>query len=106
MFKFVAINTLPTSFAHSYMAEASLKISAIELGIDLKIESKSIDGISTKLTKTEIEEADAVIIIVLQDYEYEKRFENKKIKSVKLKDAVINSKPFLLNLLEEIKNKM
>jgi fructose-specific phosphotransferase system IIB component len=60
--KIVAVTSCPVGMAHTYMAEAALKDAAKKNGVEIKVETQGISGISNAITKTDIKEADAAIL--------------------------------------------
>ncbi|WP_416151865.1 fructose-specific PTS transporter subunit EIIC [Salipaludibacillus sp. HK11] len=75
---FVAVTGCPTGIAHTYMAADGLKAKAKELGYDIKVETNGSDGVRNRLTKADIQRADAVIIAADTDVETA-RFSGKKL---------------------------
>lgn len=60
--KIVAVTSCPNGIAHTYMAQEKLEQAALELGIDIKVETQGGVGVENQLTAKDIEEADGVII--------------------------------------------
>lgn len=60
--KIIAVTSCPIGMAHTYMASAALKKAAKKKGVDIKVETQGSMGIRDKITKKEIEEADALIM--------------------------------------------
>ncbi|SDO33538.1 PTS fructose transporter subunit IIABC [Alkalicoccus daliensis] len=75
---FVAVTGCPTGIAHTYMAADGLKDAANKLGYDIKVETNGSDGVKSRLTKEDIERADAVIIAADTKIEMD-RFDGKKL---------------------------
>ncbi|KRM23817.1 PTS fructose transporter subunit IIABC [Latilactobacillus graminis] len=58
----VAVTACPTGIAHTYMAEAALKETAVKMGIDIKVETNGSEGVKHQLTADDIKRATGVII--------------------------------------------
>ncbi|MFC4402617.1 PTS fructose transporter subunit IIABC [Gracilibacillus xinjiangensis] len=74
----LAVTGCPTGIAHTYMAADSLKDTAKELGVSIKVETNGSDGVKNRLTDEEIESAKAIIITADTKVEME-RFAGKKV---------------------------
>jgi PTS system fructose-specific IIC component len=74
----VAVTGCPTGIAHTYMAADSLKAKAVEMGVDIKVETNGSGGAKNVLTKDEIDNATAVIIAADINVEME-RFNGKHV---------------------------
>ncbi|MEO2075416.1 MAG: fructose-specific PTS transporter subunit EIIC [Bacillus sp. (in: firmicutes)] len=74
----VAVTGCPTGIAHTYMAADSLKTKAVEMGVDIKVETNGSGGAKNVLTKEEIDKATAVIIAADINVEME-RFKGKHV---------------------------
>jgi len=60
--KLLAVTSCPVGMAHTYMASAALKEAAQKQGINIKIETQGMAGISNRITPADIKDADAVIL--------------------------------------------
>ncbi|MBZ8176664.1 PTS mannose transporter subunit IIABC [Corynebacterium poyangense] len=58
----LAITACPTGIAHTYLAAENLEAAAAELGIRLRVETHGSIGVEGTFSKSEIQEADAVLI--------------------------------------------
>lgn len=58
----VAVTACTTGIAHTYMAEETLKKTAAELGVAIKVETNGASGVGNKLTAADIANAKGVII--------------------------------------------
>ncbi|SER27068.1 PTS system, fructose-specific IIC component [Gracilibacillus ureilyticus] len=74
----LAVTGCPTGIAHTYMAADSLKDTAKELGVSIKVETNGSDGVKNRLTDEEIASAKAIIITADTKVEME-RFAGKKV---------------------------
>jgi fructose-specific phosphotransferase system IIB component len=73
--KLVAVTSCPVGMAHTFMASAALKEAAKKLGIDIKVETQGMTGISNRVTQSDIQEADAAILTNDAVIEEQERFE-------------------------------
>jgi fructose PTS system EIIBC or EIIC component len=85
--KIVAVTACPTGIAHTYMAADSLKAKAIELGVEIKVETNGSGGAKNILTKDDIEEAVAVIVAADTRVEMN-RFKGKHVIQVPVADGI------------------
>lgn len=98
--KIVAITACVTGIAHTYLAEESLKKAAKLLGIDIKVETKGAIGTENKLSEKDI--FDALGVIIAADIKIdEDRFLNKKIIHSSTKEAIINPKELINEVLRD-----
>ncbi|WP_249872630.1 PTS fructose transporter subunit IIABC [Oceanobacillus saliphilus] len=74
----VAVTACPTGIAHTYMAEDALKKKAVEMNVDIRVETNGSDGVKNELTADEIKRADAVIVAASKKVELH-RFNGKKL---------------------------
>jgi len=73
--KIVAVTSCPVGMAHTYMAGVALKEAAQREGIEIKVETQGMTGINDRITQSDLEEADAVILTNDVIIEEEERFE-------------------------------
>ncbi len=92
--KIVAVTACPTGIAHTYMAAEALSISAKELGIELKVETRGSVGAENPLTEADIEAADAVIVAADTATPME-RFAGKRLVNVSVKEAIKDPKALI-----------
>ncbi|MDK2819844.1 MAG: fructose-specific PTS transporter subunit EIIC [Mycoplasmataceae bacterium] len=83
----VGVSACATGVAHTFMAKDSLEKAGVEMGYKIKIETQGQKGIESKLTDTEIENAESVIIAA-DIYVDLDRFQGKKILKVKTNNAI------------------
>ena len=72
--KIVAVTACPSGIAHSYMAAEQLEKSARRLGHSIKVEVQGAAGVENRLSQSEVDEADAVIIASDIPIENDNRF--------------------------------
>jgi fructose PTS system EIIBC or EIIC component len=85
--RIVAVTACPTGIAHTYMAADSLKAKAAELGVDIKVETNGSGGAKNILTKSDIDEAVAVIVAADTRVEMD-RFKGKHVIQVAVADGI------------------
>lgn len=83
----VAVTACPTGIAHTYMAEERLKKAAEAAGVEIKVETNGQSGVENRLTASDIERADAVIVAADKQVEMA-RFNGKPLLNVPVADGV------------------
>ena len=97
--KIVAVTACPTGIAHTFMAAEALEQAAKEMGVQIKVETNGSGGAKNILTKSEIAEADGVIIAADKNVEMA-RFDGKAMVQSKVSDGIHKPK----ELIERIVN--
>lgn len=87
----VAVTACPTGIAHTYMAQESIEKAAKELGYNYKVETQGRNT-QNKLTKSDIENADAIILAIDKGIDGMERFAGKKVLKVGTKAVIANAK--------------
>lgn len=89
----VGVCACPVGIAHTYMAADAIEAAAKKLGYACKVETQGSSGIDDKLTRSDIEEADLILIATAVKLVDEERFEGyeEKILRVDLKEAIKNA---------------
>lgn len=83
----VAVTACPTGIAHTYMSADALKAKAVEMGVDIKVETNGSGGAKNVLTADEIE--NAVAVIVAADTKVEmNRFNGKHVIETPVADGI------------------
>ncbi len=90
--RFVGITACPTGIAHTFMAAKKLSVVGESLGYNVKIETQGAEGIGNKLTKADIEKADAVIIAADINVEGSERFAGKRVLYAKVAEPLKDAK--------------
>lgn len=85
--RILAVTGCPTGIAHTYMAAESLEKKAAELGCSIKVETRGSGGAKNVLTKSEIREADCIIVAADTQVPME-RFDGKPLISCKVADGI------------------
>ncbi len=101
--KIVAITACPTGVAHTFMAAEALKQKALELGYEIKVETRGSVGADNKLTAKDIKNAD-VVIIAADIGVSESEFAGKPLYKTSTKDALKNAEDVFNKALELAKN--
>ena len=83
----VAVTACPTGIAHTFMAADALKKKAAEMGVEIKVETNGSEGIKNKLTKEDIERAQAVIVAADKKVEMN-RFDGKPLINRPVSDGI------------------
>lgn len=101
----VAIANCPAGVAHTYMVAESLEKKAKELNINIKVETQGASGIENKLTASDIEKADYVILALGKGLEktVKNQFIGKKVLTIKISEALKNIDGIFENLETESK---
>ncbi len=89
--KIVAVTACPSGVAHTYMSAEALERSAKAKGIEVKVETQGSIGIENKLTPSDIEAADIVVLAKDIGLKETERFNGKKIVRVGVSDLVKKS---------------
>lgn len=93
----VAVTACTTGIAHTYMAEESLKKTAAEMGVGIKVETNGASGIGNKLTADDIAKAKGVIIAADKAVEMP-RFNGKPLVNRPVADGIKKTQE-LINLI-------
>lgn len=96
----LAVTACPTGIAHTYMAADSLKNTAKEMGVNIKVETDGSTGVGNALTDEEIERATAIIVAADKKVEME-RFEGKKVIIVPVVKGIRNAKELITKAVNE-----
>ncbi len=87
MKKIVAVASCPAGIAHTYLAAESLEKAGKKRGYLVKVETEGAGGTMNKLTKTDIAEAEAVIVAADTTVAME-RFRGKPLLNISTGDAI------------------
>ncbi|WP_026772329.1 PTS fructose transporter subunit IIABC [Sediminibacillus terrae] len=98
--RILAVTGCPTGIAHTYMAADKLKETATEMGISIKVETNGSGGVKNRLTKEEIEAADAIIVAADTKIETE-RFRGKPLIQVPVGKAIHQPQELLNKAIEK-----
>ncbi|MBZ2386885.1 fructose-specific PTS transporter subunit EIIC [Anaerococcus murdochii] len=83
----LAVTACPNGIAHTYMAQEAIEKAAKARGVNIKVETNGSDGIKNRLTASEIEKADAIIIAADKKVETA-RFNGKKVIQRPVSDGI------------------
>ncbi|KAB7667183.1 PTS fructose transporter subunit IIABC [Bacillus sp. B1-b2] len=94
--RIVGVTGCPTGIAHTFLAAESLKKSAEEMGIQVKIQTNGSTGIQNKLTAEDISNADGIIVAADIKVDMDV-FGDKKVIKTSVKDGIHHAQ----HLIEE-----
>lgn len=95
----LAVTACPVGIAHTYMAAESLKKAALELNINIKVETNGSGGTENPITEEEIKKAKGVIIASGKTIDKE-RFSGKPLIEVEVKDGIHKAKELIQTILK------
>lgn len=95
----LAVTACPVGIAHTYMAAESLKKAALELNINIKVETNGSSGTENPITEEEIKKAKGVIIASGKTIDKE-RFSEKPLIEVGVKDGIHKAKELIQTILK------
>jgi len=87
MKRLVGVASCPAGIAHTYIAAETLVKFGKKNGYEVKIETNGAGGVENRLTRLDIQEADAVIVAADTKVELE-RFRGKPVLFVSSSDAI------------------
>lgn len=83
----VAVTACPTGIAHTFMAEDALKKKALEMGVNIRVETNGSEGAQNVLTADEIQRASGVILAADKNVEMA-RFDGKPVLQRPVSDGI------------------
>ncbi|OMD38675.1 MULTISPECIES: PTS fructose transporter subunit IIABC [Paenibacillus] len=83
----VAVTACPTGIAHTFMAEDALKKKALEMGVNIRVETNGSEGAKNVLTPDEIRRASGVIVAADKKVEMA-RFDGKPVLQRPVSDGI------------------
>ncbi|WNY63071.1 fructose-specific PTS transporter subunit EIIC [Borreliella carolinensis] len=95
----LAVTACPVGIAHTYMAAESLKKAALELNINIKVETNGSSGTENPITEEEIKKAKGIIIASGKTIDKE-RFKGKPLIEVGVKDGIHKAKELIQTILK------
>ncbi|MNO30716.1 PTS system fructose-specific EIIABC component [compost metagenome] len=90
----VAVTACPTGIAHTFMAEDALKKKALEMGVNIRVETNGSEGAQNVLTVDEIRRASGVIVAADKNVEMA-RFEGKPVLIRPVSDGIRKSEELI-----------
>lgn len=90
----VAVTACPTGIAHTFMAEDALKKKALEMGVNIRVETNGSEGAQNVLTEDEIRRASGVIIAADKNVEMA-RFAGKPVLQRPVSDGIRKSEELI-----------
>lgn len=97
--KILAVTGCPTGIAHTFMAEKALKLAALELGCEIKVETNGAIGVENALTAREIEQADAIIVACDKNVDMD-RFNGKPVIEVSVSEGINKAEELIQRCLD------
>ena len=96
--KFIAITACPTGIAHTFMAAQKLEEAAQELGLNFKVEKQGRQ-IENKLSQSDIDNADGIVLAIDKGIEGMNRFAGKTVIKTGTKKAISSAKELIKDSL-------
>jgi PTS system fructose-specific IIC component len=90
----VAVTACPTGIAHTFMAEDALKKKALEMGVNIRVETNGSEGAQNVLTADEIRRASGVIVAADKNVEMA-RFDGKPVLQRPVSDGIRKSEELI-----------
>ncbi|MFD5020972.1 fructose-specific PTS transporter subunit EIIC [Paenibacillus sp. NPDC058367] len=90
----VAVTACPTGIAHTFMAEDALKKKALEMGVNIRVETNGSEGAKNVLTPDEIRRASGVIVAADKQVEMA-RFDGKPVLQRPVSDGIRKSEELI-----------
>ena len=90
----VAVTACPTGIAHTFMAEDALKKKALEMGVNIRVETNGSEGAKNVLTADEIRRASGVIVAADKQVEMA-RFDGKPVLQRPVSDGIRKSEELI-----------
>ncbi|OAB43321.1 PTS fructose transporter subunit IIABC [Paenibacillus antarcticus] len=90
----VAVTACPTGIAHTFMAEDALKKKALEMGVNIRVETNGSEGAQNILTADEIRRASGVIVAADKNVEMA-RFDGKPVLQRPVSDGIRKSEELI-----------
>lgn len=95
----LAVTACPVGIAHTYMAAESLKKAALELNVNIKVETNGSSETENPITEEEIKNAKGIIIASGKTINKE-RFSGKPLIEVGVKDGIHKAKELIQTILK------
>lgn len=86
--RIVAVTSCPTGIAHTYMAASELKKAALQIGVQISIETQGAMGVENALTCQDIDRADLILLASDVDIEDLSRFTGRNVHYVSIKEVL------------------
>lgn len=102
--KVIAVTACTSGLAHTYLAKEKLEKAALELSIDLSVETQGAAGIQNELTELDIKNADVVLFATDVAISNSERFKDKDVYSIPINKVVRMPKEILESIRKKYKN--
>lgn len=99
----IAITACPTGIAHTYMAKKALEDAAKSLGHKIKVETQGAAGIENKLSKTDVKEADILILAVGISISEKARFNDIRKVEIPVETAIKSASAVIKKIERKLK---
>lgn len=101
--KFLAVTACPTGVAHTYIAAELIQSACEKAGIECKVETQGVMGVSNHITEQDINTADACILTTDMPIQNKERFEGLPTVEVKVISIIRESDKIVEELIERIR---
>lgn len=102
--KVIAVTACTSGLAHTYLAKEKLEKAALELSIDLSVETQGAAGIQNELTELDIQSADVVLFATDVTISNSERFKGKDVYSIPINKVVRMPKEILESIRKKYDN--
>lgn len=89
---YLGVTKCPVGIAHTYLAAEKLSEAAEELGVKIKVETQGSAGVENKITSSDVNRCNGVIIAADAQIEGKSRFVGKKVLEVPIKPTLTDAK--------------
>ena len=96
----IAVTACPNGIAHTYMAEENLKKKALEMGVEIKVETNGSEGVKNELSAEDIKKAKGVIIAADKNVAMA-RFDGKALVNKSVSAAIKNPEELIQTILDD-----
>lgn len=101
--KIIAVAACTSGIAHTYIAKEKLIKAAEAAGHEIKVETQGTVGAENELTKSDVAQADVVIIAADIKISGQDRFKNKKVIEIPTNVVIKSPKGFIARVEELLK---
>ena len=103
--RIVAVTACATGVAHTFMAKRAIEDAAKNRGHQVKVETQGATGIEDELTKTDLEQADILILASDVKLARSERFEGIKKVNIPVSAAIKNAESLIRKIEEKLNEK-
>lgn len=98
-YRILAVTACPTGIAHTYMAAEALELAGERLGYKLKAETNGSSGAKNVLTKSEIANADGIIIAADKNVDMA-RFDGKRVVKTSVSNGINKPEELIMRIID------